>query len=145
MAEFITDPQPLHPDYPLPDVDDPVMRPFWDGARAGRLLQQRERATGVVHWPPKPMYWKGGGRLEWFEASGRGTVYSYVIGQEPFLPAFQHLLPLVMVLVELAEGQRLVGYLVRCRPEEVSFGMKVRVVFKRLTERVTLPVWEPAR
>ena len=145
MGEIITDPQPLHPDYPLPDVDDPVVRPFWEGAQAGKLMQQREPATGLVHWPPKPLYWKGGGRLEWFEASGRGTVYSYVIGYEPFLPAFQHLLPLVMALVELAEGPRLVGYLVRCRAEEVSFGMRVRVLFKRLTDRVTLPVWEPER
>ena len=38
----------LHPDYPLPDVDDPVMRPFWDGARDGKLMQQRDRTTGEV-------------------------------------------------------------------------------------------------
>jgi uncharacterized OB-fold protein len=135
--------RPLHPDYPLPDVDDPVMRPFWDGARAGKLMLQREPATGAVHWPPKPMYWKGGGRLEWFEASGRGTIYSWVVGHEPFLPAFRHRLPLVMVLVEVAEGPRLVGYMVNVTPEEMRFGMPVRVVFERLNERVTLPVWEP--
>jgi len=134
---------PLHPDYPLPDVDDPVMRPFWDGARAGKLVLQREPATGTVLWPPKPMYWKGGGRLEWFQASGRGTVYSWVVGHEPFLPAFRHLLPLVMVLVQVEEGPRLVGYMVNVRPEEMRFGMPVRVVFQRLDERVTLPVWEP--
>ena len=137
--------RPLHPDYPLPDVDDPVMRPFWDGAREGRLMLQRERATGIVHWPPKPMYWKGGGRLEWFAASGRGAIYSWVVGYEPFLPAFQHLLPLVMVLVEVEEGPRLVGYMVHTRPEAMRFGMKVQVVFERLTDRVTLPVWEPRR
>src|SRR5215831_17960155 len=62
MAEFVEDAQPLHPDYPLPDVDDPVMRPFWDGARDGRLMQQRDRLTGAVVWPPKPLYWKGGER-----------------------------------------------------------------------------------
>ncbi len=135
----------LHPDYPLPDVDDPVMRPFWEGAREGRLMLQRERATGRAHWPPKPMYWKGGGRLEWFAASGRGRIYSYVVAHEPFLPAFRHLLPLVLVLVEVDEGPRLVGYMVHCRPEEMAFGMRVRAVFERLTERVTLPVWEPDR
>jgi uncharacterized OB-fold protein len=142
--DFITDPAPLHPDYPLPDVDDPVMRPFWGGCREGKLMLQREPATGVVHWPPKPLYWKGGGRLEWFEAAGRGTIHSYVIAHEPFLPALRHLLPLVLVLVQVDEGPRLVGYMVRCRPEDVRFGMRVRVVFKRLTDRVTLPVWEPA-
>ena len=135
----------LHPDYPLPDVDDPVMRPFWEGAREGKLVLQRERASGTVHWPPKPMYWKGGGRLEWFEASGRGEIYSWVVGHEPFLPAFRHLLPLVMVLVQVAEGPRLVGYMVDVRPEDMGFGMRVQVAFERLTERVTLPVWRPMR
>lgn len=137
--------EPLHPDYPLPDVDDPVMRPFWEGARAGQLMQQREPATGVVHWPPKPMYWKGGGRLDWFAASGRGEVYTYVVGHEPFLPAFRPLLPHIMVVVQLAEGPRIVGYMVNTKPEEMAFGLKVRVVFRRLTDRVTLPVWEPDR
>ena len=110
----------LHPDYPLPDVDDPIMHPFWEGARHGKLMQQREVATGAVHWPPKPMYWKGGGRLEWFEASGRGRIYTWVVGHEPFLPAFRHLLPLVMVVVELAEGPRIVGHMVDCTPEAMS-------------------------
>jgi len=140
---FLEDPGPLHPDYPLPDVDDPVMRPFWDGARAGKLMLQREVATGTAHWPPKPMYWKGGGKLEWFEACGRGRVHSWVVGYEPFLPAFRHLLPLLMVLVEVEEGPRLVGYMVDAAPEDLRFGMRVEVAFKRLTERVTLPVWRP--
>jgi len=139
---FVDEPN-LHPDYPLPDVDDPVMRPFWDGARAGKLMQQRDRTTGAVHWPPKPLYWKDGQRLEWFEASGCGVVYTWVVGSEPFLPAFVHLLPHVMVVVQLDEGPRIVGHMVDTKPEAMRFGMRVRVVFKRLTERVTLPVWEP--
>jgi uncharacterized OB-fold protein len=134
----------LHPDYPLPDVDDPVMRPFWEGARRRKLLLQRDRRSGRMHWPPKPLYWSGG-ELEWFEASGKGTIYSYVVAHEPFLPALRHLLPHVMVLVETDEGPRLVGYMIHCRPDEMSFGMRVRVAFEPLTERVTLPVWEPDR
>ena len=132
----------LHPDYPLPEVDHPIMKPFWDGCRAQTLLLQRDRRTGVVHWPPKPAYWKGG-RLEWFRASGRGEIYSYVVGHEPFLPAFRDLLPLIMVLVQLDEAPRLVGYMVNCTPEQMRFGMRVQVVFKPLTAAVTLPVWEP--
>ena len=145
MAEFVEDAQPLHPDYPLPDVDDPVMRPFWDGARDGRLMQQRDRQTGNVVWPPKPLFWKGGGRLEWFEASGTGRVYTWVVAHEPFLPAMRHLLPHVMVVVVLTEGPRIVGHMVGCTPDEMRFDLPVRVVFKRLTERVTLPVWTPDR
>ena len=138
---MILEERDLHPDYPLPDVDDPVMRPFWDGARDGRLMQQRDRRTGEAVWPPKPVYWKGGDRLEWYAASGEGTVYTYVVGHEPFLPAFRHLLPHVMVVVQLAEGGRMVGHMVECTPAEMAIGAKVRVAFKRLTDRVTLPVW----
>src|SRR5438094_9377182 len=127
----------LHLDYPLPDVHDPVMRPFWDGAREGKLMLQRERATGRVHWPPKPMYWKGDGRLEWFQASGRGCIYSYVIGYEPFLPAFRHLLPLLMVLVEIDEGPRRGGYTVRVPPAAMTRGLEGRRVSQPLTEPVT--------
>lgn len=135
----------LHPDYPLPEIDNPITKPFWDGCRAHKLMIQREVDTGIAFWPPKPIYWKGGGKLEWFECSGRGRIYSYVVGYEPFLPAFQDLLPHIMVLVKLDEGARLVGYMVGCKPDEMSFDMKVRVVFKRLTDEVTLPVWEPLR
>lgn len=134
----------LHPDYPLPDPDHPVVKPFWDGCREHRLLVQRDRETGLHHWPPKPGYWKHG-RLQWVEAKGTGTVYTYVIGSEPFLPAFQHMLPHIMTVVEIDEGPRLVGYMVDCTPAEMQIGMRVEVVFKSLTERVTLPVWRPAR
>jgi len=133
----------IPPDYPLPDVSDPVMQPFWQACREHRLIIQRDRRTGEVHWPPKPAYWKGG-RLEWFQASGRGEVYSYVVAHAPFLPAFRDQLPHILVLVQLDEGPRLVGYMVGCRPEQMSFGMEVRVVFRDLTDEVTLPVWERA-
>ncbi len=133
----------LHPDYPLPDTDDPVMAPFWDGCRAGRLLVQRDRETGRLHWPPKPAYWKGG-RLEWIEASGRGEVYTYVVAHAPFLPAFAEQMPHILVVVQLQEGPRLVGYMVETTPQAMRFGLPVRVVFKRLTDEATLPVWAPA-
>ena len=67
MASKFVAATPLHADYPLPDLDDPVMRPFWDGCRDGRLMVQRDRVTGALHWPPKPLYWKDGRRLEWSE------------------------------------------------------------------------------
>jgi uncharacterized OB-fold protein len=50
-----------------------------------------------------------------------------------------------MVVVQLAEGARIVGHMVRCTPEDMAIGMRVKVAFKKLTDRVTLPVWEPDR
>jgi len=57
----------------------------------------------------------------------------------------RHLLPHVMVVVTLEEGPRIVGHMVGCTPEAMRFGMPVRVVFKRLNDCVTLPVWTPDR
>ena len=147
MASKFVAATPLHADYPLPDLDDPVMRPVWDGCRDGRLMVQRDRVTGALHWPPKPLYWKDGRRLEWLEHDGRGVIYSYVVGSEPFLPAFAGLLPHIMVVVELTHGAgraRLVGHMVNCTPAQMRFEMPVQVVYKRLTDAVTLPIWEPA-
>lgn len=143
MSQLLDAPLNLHPDRPLPDTADPVMRPFWAGCREGRLVIQRDRITGEIHWPPKPAYWKGN-RLEYIDACGDGTIFSWVVAYEPFLPAFKGMLPHILVIVELTEGPRLVGYMVHCRPEQMRFAMKVRVVFQQLTDDVTLPVWEPA-
>jgi hypothetical protein len=67
------------------------------------------------------------------------------VAHEPFLPAMRHLLPHVMVVVTLEEGPRIVGHMVGCAPDAMRFEMPVRVVFKRLNDRVTLPVWAPDR
>ena len=39
---------------PLPDIT-PVTRPFWEGARAHKLLIQRCRRCGHVRFPPAPV------------------------------------------------------------------------------------------
>ena len=132
----------LHPDYPLPDVGHPVTRPFWQACREQRLGLQRNRQTGEWYWPPMPGRFKGG-VLEWTETSGRGRVHSWVVGYEPFLPAFSHLLPHIMVVVALEEGPRLVGHMIGIKPEAMRFEMPIRIAWKILNEQVTLPVWEP--
>ena len=76
------------------------------------------------------MYWKGGNRLQWFEASGRGEVYTYVVAYPPFLPALEHLLPHIMVVVQLDEGPRMMTNVVGCAPDDVKIGMAVQVEFE---------------
>ena len=144
MAEFVQDEQPLHPDYPLPDVDDPVMRPFWDGARDGKLMQQRDRATGARALAAEAALLEGrrSARVVRGERAGDASTPTSS-AHEPFLPALRHLLPHIMVVVELGGGRahrRAHGR--AARPRRCAFGMPVRVVFKRLTDRVTLPVWD---
>jgi uncharacterized OB-fold protein len=81
--------------------------------------------------------------LEWdtVEASGRGTVYSYVINHHPQVPAFEY--PLVIALVELEEGTRLVSNVVDVDPADVHVGMPLEVVFEAVDDELTLPLFRP--
>ena len=132
----------MHPDRPLPDVDDPITGPFWESCRRHELRVQRDRKSGRWIFPPRPHY---AGDYEWTRVSGRGRVFTFVIARAPFLPAFADELPLVLAVIELEEGPRLVGNVRACAPEEVCSGMAVEVCFEDVSERVTLPQWRPAR
>ena len=138
MASYPT----LHPDHPLPDVDEPIGRPFWEHCRNHELRIQQSRSSGRFVFPPRPHY---AGDFEWVRVSGRGRILSFVIVRPPFLPAFQARVPLPIAVVELDEGPRLVGQVLDCAIDDLRCGMSVEVVFEDLTERVTLPQWRPVR
>ena len=74
-------------------------------------------------------------------ASGRGTIYSYVVNHYPQVPAFDY--PLVVALVELEEGTRLVANVADITPETVAIGMPVDRRLRDFDEELTLPVFRP--
>jgi 3-oxo-4,17-pregnadiene-20-carboxyl-CoA hydratase alpha subunit len=116
---------------------------FWfEGAKQGRLLIQRCTACGQLRHPPGPMC-PACRSSEWdtVEASGRGTVYSFVVNHYPQVPAFDY--PLVVALVELEEGTRLVADLVGVAPSEVRVGIAVQAEFVEFDRDLTLPVFRP--
>jgi uncharacterized OB-fold protein len=76
-------------------------------------------------------------------AAGTGAVYSYVVHHHPLVPGKQ--LPLVIALVQLAEGVRMVGELLDVSPERVRIGLPVRAAFVRVDGELTLPAWREER
>jgi uncharacterized OB-fold protein len=132
----------LHPDHPLPDVEESIARPFWEFCRRHELRIQRSRSSGKFVFPPRPRY---AGDFDWVRVSGRARILTFVIARPPFLPAFAVKLPFAIAVVELEEGPRLVGNVLDCAVEDVRCGMPVEVVFEDLTEKVTLPQWKPLR
>lgn len=117
---------------------------FWDGARDHKLLIQRCSACRALRHPPRPMC-PHCNALAWdtIEASGRGTVYSFVMPQHPPLPFFDQ--PYIVVLVELAEGTRLVSNLCDVAPDDVTIGMPVEVFFADFDDGLVLPQFRPVR
>ncbi len=113
---------------------------FFEGARHGKLLIQRCTGCGTLRHPPRPACAECRS-FEWdtVAASGRGTVYSYVVNHHPQVPAFDY--PLVVALVELEEGTRLVANLSGVAPEDVRIGLPVAARFEAFDEELTLPVF----
>lgn len=85
-------------------------RYFWDGVAERRLLIQRCTACSTLRHPPAPMCGICGS-LDWDtqDATGRGTVLTWILSRHPNQPDAA---ARVVVLVELAEGVRVVSNLV---------------------------------
>lgn len=116
---------------------------FWAGVAGHRLLIQRCTECRTLRFP-----WLPGcsrcGSPEWdtVEASGAGTVFSYVVLHHPPFPAFDP--PYAVGLIELAEGVRMVSNIVGVPHDRVRIGLPVRLDFQRVDEEFVLPVFRAA-
>ena len=118
--------------------------PYWDAAREGRLVVQECESCREVWHPPLPRCPHCHAQaLGWRDVSGDGIVYSYTVVRHPTHFAFAGKIPYILAIVELAEGPRLVTALTGIEPGEVHVGLAVRVVFRPVTDTVTLPYFEP--
>jgi uncharacterized OB-fold protein/acyl dehydratase len=116
---------------------------FWfEGARAHKLLIQRCASCGTLRHPPLPACGKCRS-LEWdtVEASGRGTLYSFVVVHYPQVASFDY--PLPIGLVELEEGTRVVANIDGIAPGELQIGMPLRATFVDFDDDLSLPVFVP--
>jgi len=131
---------------PLPGVTEDS-EPFWEASRAGRLLVRRCRACGRAHFYPRPFCptcWSD--QVDWEEASGRATLYTWSVVHQNDLPPFKDRVPYVVAIVELDEGVRLTSNVEGVDPEEVRCDMAVQVAFReeqRDEETVALAVFRP--
>jgi uncharacterized OB-fold protein len=116
---------------------------WFDAASDHHLMIQQCSQCQTLRHPPRPRCDKCGS-YEWnaLEASGRGTVYSFVVAHYPQVPAFDY--PLPIGLIELEEGTRLVADLVDVDPADVKVGMAVEVVWQHHDDELTLPGFKPA-
>ncbi|WP_027503640.1 bifunctional MaoC family dehydratase N-terminal/OB-fold nucleic acid binding domain-containing protein [Rhodococcus sp. UNC363MFTsu5.1] len=117
---------------------------FWfEAAKEHRLVIQRCTACGTLRHPTGPMCGQCRS-LDWdtVDASGRGTVYSFVVNHHPQIPGFEY--PLVVATIELEEGTRLVANMTGVAPEDVEIDMPVELDWIDADPDLTLPAFRPA-
>ena len=130
------------PRRPVPEPT-PETAHFWEGTRAGELRLQRCAACATTYFPPRPFCPACSSRdVEVVVASGRATLYSYVIHHRD-APGFTA--PYAIAVVELAEGPRMMSNIVDCpqTPEALELDMELEVTFDPLTDEITLPLFRP--
>lgn len=124
----------------------PETQHYWDGAKAGELLLQSCDDCAHVYFPPRPFCPKCASRnVSVTKASGKGTLYSYVINHRPAAPGFTP--PYAIAVVALEEGPRMMSNIVDCpqTPEALVLDMKLEVAFQAIDDTLTLPVFKPAK
>ena len=127
---------------PLPEITEDN-RPFWEGCKQHKLLLQRCSKCGHLRdaAPICPECWSAD--HDWVEASGRGTVYSWIVVHQRYGRAFEDDLPYNVTIVELEEGPRLLTNLVEIDNADIRPGLSVEVVWDDVTEEITLPKFRP--
>lgn len=115
---------------------------WWEAATDSRLVIQRCTSCWTLHHPPRPMCPACHSlELEWIDAAGTGTVYSYTLLHHPQHPAFDY--PVPAVLVELDEGVRILSNMVGVDPHAIAIGMRVEAAFEAAGDDLAVPVFRP--
>jgi len=111
---------------------------FFDAARQGRFLIPVCTACNRAHWYPRVICpFCASDKVEWREASGKGTIYTFSVMRrvkEPYIIAH----------VTLAEGPTMLTNIVACNADDVRIGQAVTVVFQETSNGPPVPMFKPA-
>jgi uncharacterized OB-fold protein len=133
------------PKRPIPRAT-PETAEFWDGARRGELRIQRCRSCGRAYFFPRPFCPNCSSKdVEWFTASGKGKLYSYVIAHRAAY-GFEDMAPYAIAVVQLEEGPRMMTNIagIANTPENLPINMPVEVTWEQLDDEITIPLFRPA-
>jgi uncharacterized OB-fold protein len=121
-------------------------QPYWDSARDHALRLQKCAGCGAFRFPPSPVCPECWGKsFAWEPISGRGKIYTFCTYRRLYHPGFGDDLPYVLAVIALEDGPRLLSNVIDCRPEDVRCDMPVEVVYRDVTDAISLPLFRPAK
>lgn len=120
---------------------------FWEAAGRHELTLARCAKCAEFSFPPPVVCPRCGSTdpdWEWARIPSSGTLRTWTVVRQSFLPAFVGLVPYTLVDVELhaGEGIRVVGRLLNDSGAPLSIGAAMRVVFDELDEGIAIPAFE---
>ena len=119
--------------------------PYWDATREQHLVLPWCTGCERPHWYPRERCpWCLTDTVEWRPASGAGEVYALSVQHRPGPMRDPAAGPYAVVLVELAEGVRVMSNLVDTDLTDATVGMAVQVRWEPLSDGRHLPFFAPA-
>lgn len=128
---------------PIP-IPDEITAPFYDGAREGRLMLQHCPSCNGWSFPARercPHCFAAG--LQWRQASGRGTLYTFAIMHQVMNPGFAGAVPYNVSQIDLEEGVRMISNVVGVANDALTIGMKLEAFFEDVGDGVSVPKFRP--
>ena len=109
--------------YPEPSINMET-EAYWAAAKEGKLILKKCNACGKTHFYPRAICPHcQSSDTQWYDASGKGTIYSYSVmrrGPTPYAIAF----------VTLEEGVSMMTNIVDCDYDALAVGQAVEVTFR---------------
>lgn len=134
------------PTRPLPIANEADTGQFWAATKARRLTYQQCANCGTVVFHPRA-HCTGcvDGRLEWKQASGNGTVYTYSVVRQSYHPFFRNRVPYAVAWVDLDEGPRILTNIVGVEDARTGVRVGQRVVVEWEEHKdLCIPLFRPA-
>lgn len=130
---------------PVP-VPDEQSDPFWKATAEHVLSLARCARCGELSHPPDVVCPRCGATdpdFAFTPVDGSGTIRSWTVMRQSFLPGFDHDVPFVLVDVGLATQPdlRLIGRLVDGPDATLRIGAPVRLTFEDIDTGVAIPAW----
>ena len=125
-------------------IPTPETKHFWEGTQLGELRIQQCRECSKNYFPPRHFCpGCGSKKIFVFNASGNATLHSYVISHIP-APGIEA--PYAIAVAKLEEGPKMMCNILNCAqtPEALVLDMPIKVIFKKMSDEITLPQFEPS-
>jgi hypothetical protein len=123
---------------------DGLTAEFYAHLARGVLKLQRCNGCGLWRHPPRILCGRcGSPRWQWTATTGRGTVYTWTVTHQNLVPPFADDLPYAVVVVELAEGPRLVTAVRGIEHAALRLDLQVELRIARVSDTVGLHYFVP--
>ena len=117
---------------------------WWEKVASDDVIPiQRCTSCQKLRHPPRPMCDACGEQgFDSIAASGHATLTTFTIVHYPQFPGYEY--PMISIIVDLEEGERMASTLIDCAPDDVTIGMALQAVIHEDEDGFKIPFFRPA-